>query len=146
MVRRERSRAALTSRRASKDVSLREETTRRAPAWLLFDPVAKDQATFRSRVALGNALNSAMRLPSKKCASVIQLVTFARLIVPIPDHHRAWQIPAPQPRREPVRPSISCSTSIIIMPTGTSNAPCIVLFTVNVKERVGMLMTRTSDI
>jgi hypothetical protein len=84
-----------------------------------------------------------MRLPSKKCASVIQLVTFARLIVPTPDHHRAWRIPAPQPRREPVRPSISCSTSIIIMPTGTSNAPCIVLFTVNVKERVGMLMTRT---
>ena len=29
------------------------------------------------------------------------------------------------------------------MPTGTSNAPCIVLFTVNVKERVGMLTTRT---
>jgi hypothetical protein len=75
---------------------------------------------------------------------VIQLVTFARLIVPIPDHHWAWQIPAPQPRREPVRHLVQHVNHHHAK--GTSNAPCIVLFTVNVKERVGMLMTRTSDI
>jgi hypothetical protein len=59
-------------------------------------PKIKRRFDLASRVALGNALNSAMRLPSKKCASVIQLVTFARLIVPIPDHHRAWQMQRPR--------------------------------------------------